>query len=1070
MDPRGQKRTLLSNEEDRLAERFKRIREAQRKAPDVITIDDDDDKPVTLGNIRDNTPPQSLVQNLEDEVVFLREKRAEIIDRNKAIRQNFERAIQDLDDPEIEEIDVGFDKYKDIEIEKAQKNLNQLKTLEQMIPPAHKRKESPRAVTEIIDEEGDVVRPPSVGFPRKETEKKPRKKQELELLGIDLEKVNHRYPAFMSDFQYLKPTTTQTVPTSYQERVVKALARQRAVVVTHPTGSGKTLTATLAAVSFLRQNPLNRVIFICTKSTRENIEKQMISTEPGGYGLDINLFNQWTNTGRITYSTITEQTQRVGEVCNNIMYIVDEVQNLKTEAEKESSDDGMEKGINFLRAMECAKHASKVLLLSATPIVNELREINNLVSLASGLDISEVRLSKIFHDNPEMFRTYIAGLFSFLTDEEEKILKEEKYPEKIEQYVPIVMSTGFYSAYTQLEDKGKKGLAKKGSLEFSNLEDNALFSFYNGFRTRANVFLELNPILNQKVRNVKDEDKVSDLIETLTDAEIAQIFPNALGEGNQVNLGGLINDIRTISPKTAIILEDIQDPTHKNDKYVIYSAFRQAGISLLQRICSWLDSKRMPGFKVVDITGKTSKEERERAVNSYNSWSRTLTPEENIRKNSMRLILISRAGGEGIDLKETSKVYLMEPQWNNSMTKQVEGRGVRANSHKNLPKQDRKCTVVHLILVKNDKEKDFIIKIGRDNSENKTLNEKDRKQSVTEIYETFLKKSKDFPSIDFWLTYYRFKKQLKLNEMINILKEVSLEKMTNNDSWKDISTEISNDYSKRQQQLQSVICKYLPGDSVGTNMRLRQVQKLFNLSNKDYESVSDKEDLNSYISKLGSLGQKYEDKLLADRKALLLNSTCKRDHAMQETEKVLKSDIKSYLATSKKKSKAAYLEHLEKVARLIERFSDLSGPQKTELKEQVGYKDKSEEKFIEEMTNLEQKIQLELQSQDEINQAISRARTLNDLTRIKRNIQTKKCVLDDTVIDKLRAFEELLDTNESKTENIATDFTKMCYVSKSQPPSPPSLSPDIFGQAPSIRLPGKKPRTAVVQSSADEIL
>ena len=45
------------------------------------------------------------------------------------------------------------------------------------------------------------------------------------------------------------------------------------------------------------------------------------------------------------------------------------------------------------------------------------------------------------------------------------------------------------------------------------------------------------------------------------------------------------------------------------------------------------------------------------------------------------MLLLSDAGKEGLDLKETSQVHVLEPQWNDEKVEQVIGRAVRFKSH-----------------------------------------------------------------------------------------------------------------------------------------------------------------------------------------------------------------------------------------------------------------------------------------------------------------------------------------------------------------------------------------------------
>jgi hypothetical protein len=64
------------------------------------------------------------------------------------------------------------------------------------------------------------------------------------------------------------------------------------------------------------------------------------------------------------------------------------------------------------------------------------------------------------------------------------------------------------------------------------------------------------------------------------------------------------------------------------------------------------------------------------------------------------VLLISAAGAEGLDLKETRSLIILEPYWNDARLDQVKGRAVRYRSHANLPKKDRTVDIYTLVLTK----------------------------------------------------------------------------------------------------------------------------------------------------------------------------------------------------------------------------------------------------------------------------------------------------------------------------------------------------------------------------------
>ena len=70
-----------------------------------------------------------------------------------------------------------------------------------------------------------------------------------------------------------------------------------------------------------------------------------------------------------------------------------------------------------------------------------------------------------------------------------------------------------------------------------------------------------------------------------------------------------------------------------------------------------------------------------------------LTSEDNKEGNKVKVILISKAGSEGIDLKFIRQVHILEPWYNMNRIEQIIGRAVRNFSHKDLPFEKRNVEI-----------------------------------------------------------------------------------------------------------------------------------------------------------------------------------------------------------------------------------------------------------------------------------------------------------------------------------------------------------------------------------------
>jgi len=116
------------------------------------------------------------------------------------------------------------------------------------------------------------------------------------------------------------------------------------------------------------------------------------------------------------------------------------------------------------------------------------------------------------------------------------------------------------------------------------------------------------------------------------------------------------------------------DPNYRG---VTYSNYLEAGVQPL--------SKRLTDLKIphATFTGKLTKKEKAKALKDYN-------------EGRIKHLLISGAGAEGLDLKGTKLMQIMEPHWNDPRIEQVKGRAVRFKSHEHLPPSERKVEIQHL--------------------------------------------------------------------------------------------------------------------------------------------------------------------------------------------------------------------------------------------------------------------------------------------------------------------------------------------------------------------------------------
>ena len=84
--------------------------------------------------------------------------------------------------------------------------------------------------------------------------------------------------------------------------------------------------------------------------------------------------------------------------------------------------------------------------------------------------------------------------------------------------------------------------------------------------------------------------------------------------------------------------------------------------------------------------GEQTEEKRNKIIDKYND-------------RNIDVLLITSAGSESLDLKNTRSIHIMEPHWNESKINQIIGRAIRYDSHKALLESERTVEIVRWISV-----------------------------------------------------------------------------------------------------------------------------------------------------------------------------------------------------------------------------------------------------------------------------------------------------------------------------------------------------------------------------------
>lgn len=237
--------------------------------------------------------------------------------------------------------------------------------------------------------------------------------------------------------------------------------------------------------------------------------------------------------------------------------------------------------------------------------------------------------------------------------------------------------------------------------------------------------------------SIEDEDKASENNDAIMTYEgrinkaledVAAKDPST-GESQYLSKAAL----PTYSPKFAKILENLQNPENEG-LHLLYSHFRTIeGIGLIKLILEangfaefkiqkngdiwdWAENEADVGKPTFTLyTGTEDEEEKEIKRNIYNgAWE--LVPsnistklreraDNNHLGEIIKIFMITSSGAEGINLKNTRFVHIVEPYWHMVRVDQVVGRARRICSHQDLPEDMRNVTVYLYVTVFSEQQK-----------------------------------------------------------------------------------------------------------------------------------------------------------------------------------------------------------------------------------------------------------------------------------------------------------------------------------------------------------------------------
>jgi superfamily II DNA or RNA helicase len=443
-----------------------------------------------------------------------------------------------------------------------------------------------------------------------------------------------------------------------------------------------------------------------------------------------NMFTQMTRIGKTSEELIAEkQFKEFAEVIDdkkdfleNSLLIIDEFHNLSNAITNGSSN-----AIRLYDAIMKTKNI-KLLFLTGTPIINSPFELVPTFNMLRGLvKIDSQNTTTLFpelqkdfdmhfidHKNNRMknvarYQNRIFGLCSYYGSLYFGSKKGPEYPsESPIKVVRVPMSSEQFVRYDQFRDLEIEEAAIKGrpmrSERFAAKGDSS--SSYRVKSRQVSNFLipehALGPPRGSKAR-VKYINKISPSELKRLDIfspKFQQILDNATSHVNKGEKGLFYSEF--VSGEGLAIFSKVLDAHgyscwQKNVKF--QEEADSFGLDLSNKSTTGGKSKEAKSKEAKSkevksnqkqskkqtyaiISGDVSFEDREKIIAIYNS-------KDNMYGEKISMLLVSKTGAEGLDLKGVRHIHICEPYWNYARIVQIIARGVRYKSHADYPKSEQ---------------------------------------------------------------------------------------------------------------------------------------------------------------------------------------------------------------------------------------------------------------------------------------------------------------------------------------------------------------------------------------------
>lgn len=419
----------------------------------------------------------------------------------------------------------------------------------------------------------------------------------------------------------------------HQEAALKKLKSSKGLILQHSTGSGKSRTFLTAVQRQMEAYKDKRALIVAPASLVMNIDKEL---EKHKIKLDRNRLDVYS------YEKATRMADELGKNKYSIA-VADEAQRLRNP------------GTQRVKALsDLFRSADQRLLATATAQYNQPSDLASLINIAADDDLmpeDKKAFENKYLKKVQKNRTMLQVLMRKAPEESIELKNKDQMKEIFDEYVHHYDAKEDPAAQDKFPEKTEEIIEAP-----MDAEQRKAYSYMEG---------KMPWWLKMKVRHNMPLDK----------QEKSQL--NSFSSGvRQVSTGyrHYSQDPSSVAytPKIEMAVANLEKKMRETKEFrgLVYSGFLDAGVHEYSR------KLKEKGINHATFTGALTAEQKDALVQDYNTG-----------KNPV--LIVSKSGAEGLDLKGTRLTQVLEPFFNPSLTEQVIGRGARYESHSHLPREDR---------------------------------------------------------------------------------------------------------------------------------------------------------------------------------------------------------------------------------------------------------------------------------------------------------------------------------------------------------------------------------------------